>query len=295
MSRIVLIFPIIAVWIGCGVEASEITPSATPTPIWVVITVTPEPTATLTRTPIPTATPYPTYTPYPTSTAMPTHTALPTYTPYPTYTPLPTRTATATVTPVPTATVTPTPTAAATMIPPTSTPLPTPIPTATRTQIPTPTSTATPIVLPPLQEPDVSTIWGEVELFGLLIAFTENPQEITEKYVGQHVQIHAPEPRFYRNRAVMWLEWYYGYDEPIEREFSVMCPVEKVERHHMDMFVQLETLSRNNALAYVEVTGTIGSSVLPAIDEQSGGLEFVLRLMEDCEVVSIGNKLRSSN
>lgn len=115
---------------------------------------TPEPTASPTAAPMPTATPQPTM--RPTSTPLPTPVPLPTATPRPTPTP----------TTVPTATATPSPTPSPTPVPlPTGTPSPSPTatPTPTATSIPTPPlPTSTPTPSPPTVIPTPRVITTDI-------------------------------------------------------------------------------------------------------------------------------------
>ena len=181
----------------------------------------------------------------------------------------------------PTATATPTPT-------PTNTPIPTATPTATATPTLTPEPTETPIpatptALPPLQDPDISSIWGEIELFSLLYALNERPIKTTSKYVGQNVTVRGPLYFVYKN--IVGLVWDYAHGESIERTFWVQCEIESVEQEHIQLLARLATLVDVDPPPIVHVQGRI-----PRLNVGDGGLTLVFDLKE-CEVTAIGSQI----
>ena len=203
-------------------------------------------------------TPLPTYTPYPTYTPLPTYTPYPTYTPLPMYTPLPTATA-----------------------------LPTPVPTAT----PTPTATLTP--LPPVVEPDISQIWKEAELFGLLHALKDRPDATQEKYSGQYVVIsqRIATGIFGGSLNSFYLEGKYAHAQPLERKFSIVCTIDPVEDRHLPVLAELKSIqeSISSTRPYVQIEGTIRHMRLT-----EGGLELFI-ILDGCDVSAIGQRLISTD
>ena len=250
------------------------TPTKTPSPTW-----TPWPTSTPTHTPTATPTPEPTATPTLTPTQVPTATATPTQ--VPTATATPTSTATPRPTWTPTSTATPRPTWTPTYTPtPTATPTPSPTysPTPTWTPTHTPTATPTPKPLPPLSLPDVSDKpWGPVDFFSILVAMVENEKETTRRYAEKVITAKG----FYRYRSDnrITLHWTYAYDEPIARDFSVTCVIEKVDVHFLARIDAYEPYSH-----IFTVRGTLEHDW--AMRFSGGGLSFRMTL-EECAVIDI--------
>ena len=172
----------------------------------------------------------------------------------------------------------------------TVTPSPTPIPT--RTPIPTPTYTPTATPFPELKDPSLSSIWGDVELFSLLYALKDRPIETSLAYEQKHVAIRQRLACCISGNVrsnTIWLSGRYAHNEPIEREFTVVCSIPDVQDRHLPILAHLQALIKQRELGesldYVQVTGTIRSMSL-----RYGGMNLTIGL-DDCEVTAVGNSI----
>ena len=176
---------------------------------------------------------------------------------------------------------------------PTSTPTPIWV-VVTVTPSPTPKPTPTPWLWPTLGPPEVSRIWGDVELFSLLRELENSPHTTTQKYIGQQVAI---KQSFRANitspKNAFWIGGEYAYNEPIGREFHIYCKISPVESRHLPLLAEIETMKGT----YFSIFQT---NVVPPILQIEGTIKYlslnnggmVLRVdLDDCDVSAIGNRI----
>lgn len=142
-------------------------------------------------------------------------------------------------------------------------------------------------------EPKISQIWKEVELFGLLHALKDRPDPTQQKYSGQYVVIsqRIATGIFGGTRNSFYLKGRYAHDEPIEREFSILCRIDPVEDRHLPILAELRSIQESftDIRPYVQVKGTIGRMRLA-----EGGLKLSI-VLDDCDVSAIGSRLISTD
>ena len=165
-------------------------------------------------------------------------------------------------------------------------------PTATSTVTPPPTIILTPTptatLLPPLSKPDISDIWGEVELFSLLKMLIENPSDVISTYEGKQITVRAP--FIFRQNSIIGLAFQYAHDEALERTLSVACVIRTIGRKEAVTLARLDSLQESTPIVHVQ--GTIKFGAPDDTHYRDGGL-FLALVFQDCTILFIGSEIQN--